>query len=104
MLRVGSPINGPFRWLEMLGILGVVDVGVSVFWFGDVGVFGGIGAASDRTVHYGRVVVVLLGGGGGGVGFVFNLGFEDLVFRVMWRCIWFSVYVWLLGNVRKNES
>ena len=43
----------------MLRILGVVDVGVSVFWFGDVGVFGGIGAASDRTVLRGRVVFVV---------------------------------------------
>ena len=37
----------------MLGVLGFVDVGVSVFWFGDVGVFGGIGAVSDLIVHHG---------------------------------------------------
>ena len=37
----------------MLGVLGFVDVRVSGFWFGDVGVFGGIGAVSDLTVHHG---------------------------------------------------
>ena len=37
----------------MLGVLGFVDVRVSGFWFGDVGVFGGIGAVSDLTVHPG---------------------------------------------------
>ena len=41
------------RRLEMLGVLGFVDIGVLVFWFGDVGIFGSIRAVSDLTVHYG---------------------------------------------------
>ena len=35
----------------MLGVSGFVDVRVSGFWFGDVGVFGGIGAVLTFSVE-----------------------------------------------------